>query len=315
MKNFQSKIKNAALALLLSAICLLPFGSRAITPFFIKGFNSVGTALASNQVGITTYPPSDKPWTVYGTNLIYGGNILTITLDGTGYSSNALFAGNYLFYFTNLNAAFIASIPDTTNFQSLSLYITNAPVYPGFALNSYGLTTNLLGFAPATNNTSGIVFALGYTPANVASLGTIASRASNDFALATSLGTIAGRASNDFALASSIGTIAGRSSNDFALATSLGTIAGRASNDFALATSLGTIAGRSSNDFHLADGYIGQSSLAGIANIVTNGFQVWVVYKTNGLPGIAFTNLPAGSLMSTTNGGFYVLSNLVWTAH
>lgn len=53
--------------------------------------------------------------------------------------------------------------------------------------------------------------------------------------------------------------------------------------------------------------------LNGKAQIVTNGFIAWVCYKTNNNPGNQFTNLPWGSICSTTNGGTYRLSNDVWS--
>jgi len=100
------------------------------TPFYIQGFQSDNPAL-TNQVGVSYWPPSDHPFTIYGTNIIYGGNIVTITPNTSGYSSNWLYPGTYRFYFTNLNAAFIANIPDTTNFNSLALYVTNVSGFSG----------------------------------------------------------------------------------------------------------------------------------------------------------------------------------------
>ena len=53
------------------------------------------------------------------------------------------------------------------------------------------------------------------------------------------------------------------------------------------------------------------NSSATIVNgvLFTNGFQVWLSYKTNGLMGSTLTNLPPGSICTTTNGQIFVLSN------
>lgn len=48
------------------------------------------------------------------------------------------------------------------------------------------------------------------------------------------------------------------------------------------------------------------------AKFFTNGTALWIYYQTNALPGGAFTNQPWGSIMTTTNGGRFTLSNAVW---
>jgi hypothetical protein len=403
MKNYKFKIKKLVAGLLLH-FAFFAFNCPA-TPFFIQSFQSDSPALTS-QIGVSYWPPSDHPFTIYGTNIIYGGNIVTITPNGSGYSSNWLYPGTYRFYFTNLNAAFIANIPDTTNFNSLALYVTNISGFSGVGLNSYGVVTNLLGlapatnsasgieaalgyvpatnnnagiafglgFAPATNNNSGITSALGYAPATNSNLGITSalgfvpatnSNAGVVFALgftpptntyggiATSLGFAP--ATNSFiGTTNALGYMPGTNSNSgitFALGftpatntysgitnslgfapatnTNAGFVAALgytpATNSYSgLTNSLGFAPATNTTAGIIAalhytpgtnDGYVGLSSLAGAANLATNGFVVWVSYKTNDVPGVAFTNLPTGSLLTTTNGGFYVLSNLVWTAH
>lgn len=372
--------------ILLSAFC----GPRSAfsTPFFIQGFQSDSPAL-TNQIGVSYWPPSDHPFTTYGTNIIYGGNIVTITPNASGYASNWLYPGTYRFYITNLNAAFVASIPDTTNFNSLALYVTNVPGFNGVGLNSYGVVTNLLGlapatnstpgieaalgyvpatnnnagitfalgFAPATNSNSGITFALGYTPATNSVTGLTSTLgfapATNDspgivsalgFAPATN--TYDGIASAlGFAPAtnSSPGIVAALGftppTNSYSgITNSLGfrpatnSTSGitsalgytPATNNYnGLTSSLGFAPATNSAAGILAalhytprtnDGYTGLSTLAGAANLTTDGFLVWVAYKTNDVPGAALTNLPAGSLLTTTNGQLFVLSNFVWTS-
>lgn len=374
------------------------------TPFYIQGFKSDSPAL-TNQIGVSYWPPSDHPFTLYGTNIIYGGNIVTITPNASGYASNWLYPGTYRFYFTNLNAAFVAAIPDTTNFYSLALYVTNIASFSGAGLGSYGVVTNLIGFPPSTNSTAGIESALGYVPATNsnagivfglgfapatnsnpginAALGYAPATNSNagitsalNFAPATNSnpGIVAALgftpatntydgitnslgfapATNSFAgSTSALGYMPATNSNAgivsalgftppantyFGVTNSLGfapatnTTAGfvaalgytPATNTYSgLTNALGFAPATNSTAGIISalkytpktnDGYIGVSSIAATANLATNGFVVWVAYKTNDTPGGVFTNLPAGSLLTTTNGGFYVLSNLVWQA-
>ena len=315
------KTKIITLGILISSFC-----SCLATPFFIQGYSHDG-APQTNLIYMTQYPATSAPFTVYGTNIVYGANAIVISPNAGGYASNWSYPGPFKFYITNLNVSFIANIPDTTNFQSLALYVTNLQSFSAAGLSSYGMVTNLLGFPPATNNPNGIIFALGYTPANAAN--------TNDFARATpagitnSLGFIPANAANtnDFARATpagvtnSLGFIPANAANtnDFARATpsgvtnALGFIPANAANtnDFARAT-LAAIVAALGYTPKTNDGFIGQGSLAGIASLSTNGFTAWVTYKTNNVPGPAFTNLPTGSLMSTTNGGLYCLSNIVW---
>ncbi|HEX4262746.1 MAG TPA: hypothetical protein VH597_00290 [Verrucomicrobiae bacterium] len=364
------------------------FGTLSVpaTPFFIQGFQSDSPALTS-QIGVSYWPPSDHPFTIYGTNIIYGGNIVTITPNGSGYSSNWLYPGTYRFYFTNLNAAFVANIPDTTNFNSLALYVTNVLGFSGVGLNSYGVITNLLGLAPATNSVAGIEAALGYVPATNNNSGIafglgFAPATNNNPGITSALGFIPATNSNSGivvglgftpatntynGIANSLGfapatnnfvgstnalgympatnssaginfalgftpttNTYGGITNSLGFAPATNSTAGLvatlgyipATNSYSgLTNSLGFAPATNSTTGIVAalhytprtnDGYIG--TLTGAANLATNGFIVWVSYKTNGVPDTAFTNLPAGSLLTTTNGQLFVLSNLVWQA-
>jgi hypothetical protein len=400
MKNYKFKIQK------FGAVLLLHFAFFILhcpaTPFFIQGFQSDSPALTS-QIGVSYWPPSDHPFTIYGTNIIYGGNLVTITPNGSGYSSNWLYPGTYRFYFTNLNAAFVANIPDTTNFNSLALYVTNVSGFSGLGLNSYGVVTNLLGLAPATNSTSGIEAALGYVPATnnnsgiafslgfapatnsnsgvtsalgyspatnsysgvTSALGFIPATNSNPgivFGLgftpatntydgiANSLG-FAPATNNFIGSTNALGYMPATNSsaginfalgftpatntysgitNSLGFAPATNSTAGfvaalgytPATNSYSgLTNSLGFAPATNSTAGIVAalhytprtnDGYIG--TLTGAASLATNGFIVWASYKTNDVPGAALTNLPAGSLLTTTNGQLFVLSNLVWQA-
>ena len=66
-----------------------------------------------------------------------------------------------------------------------------------------------------------------------------------------------------------------------------------------------------------SDAYIAGTVHASLAltvgsGIITNGGAVWLYYPTNGLMGHTLTNLPWGTICTTSNGQFEVLSNMVW---
>ncbi len=269
--------------LILIGLAVCEASAVYLQPFWYYGRDQFGLPI-TNAITIDAWPQTNNI-TANNTNLVISVPH-TFVPDANGFVSNNIALGNYRVVISG----FTPGVP-------FSVLSNASPV-------NISMTANV----PVTTF-------LNFTLAQIIDAGTIANRSSNDFFLAASAGTIAGRASNDFFLAASAGTIAGRASNDFFLAASAGTIAGRSSNDFFLASSAGTIAGRASNDFHLADGQIGISNLtAGVANFATNGFLVWISYKTNGDPGNAFTNAPQGSIISTTNGYLGRLSNLVWRA-
>lgn len=50
----------------------------------------------------------------------------------------------------------------------------------------------------------------------------------------------------------------------------------------------------------------------GPVSFTTNFGIIWAVFQTNGLMGNTLTNLPSGSICTTTNGQFFVLSNATW---
>jgi len=142
----------------------------AVTPFYYRGYNSDGTA-QTNPVVLAAYPPAVNGITVLGTNIIFGAYAITNTPNSSGFFSNSIYGGTYRLTVPALNFATYAVIPETTNYNALSMYLTNAPVIN--AVGGYAIITNLLGYAPfnpasytpATNSFEGIVSALTYTPA------------------------------------------------------------------------------------------------------------------------------------------------------
>jgi len=287
-------------SLLVLATVLWPLISvRALTPFYYQGFLANG-APQTNTIYVSQYPANATQFSIYGTNIIFGGNVTNFTPTATGFATNALFPGQYKFYVTNLNASFLVNIPDTLLTNSLALYLENpATVSSGAGLSGFQIITNLMGMIPAnaanTNDfaratLAGITNALAMIPANAAN--------TNDFARATLAGITNALAmipanaanTNDFARA----TVAG-------ITNALAMIPANAANtnDFARA---------SANGLSLA---IGSRT---DVKVITNGATVIFSYNTNGVPGSAFTNYPQGSLLVTTNGQLFQLTNLVWIA-
>lgn len=141
------------------ALCL---GTSAIaTPFYFQGYARFGVA-QTNIVTMQVWPPQNY-WTAYGTNLVYGGDIITNVPNAGGFFSNAVYPNTYRVYVPALNSAFFVVIPDTTNYLSLTTYATNvAPTQN--PLSTFGIITNLLGYAPVQPTTAAVISALGYTP-------------------------------------------------------------------------------------------------------------------------------------------------------
>lgn len=146
-----------ALVLLLRACEYAP-----ATPFVQTFYNSDGTP-QTNAITMVAYP-AQNTWIVVGTNLYYGGSNLTLQPTTNGYVSNAVSPGGYRLTFANTTLPLYVNILNTTNVLPLSTYVTNAPVIAGSYLSAYGVLTNMLGYAPATNTALGVKAALGYTP-------------------------------------------------------------------------------------------------------------------------------------------------------
>lgn len=308
----------------LTTICfaLFAWASAAVTPFTFQ-FNMGDGSANTNVALMTAWPPQQNTFTVVGTNIVYGGSNIVLNPNASGYGTNQAFAGSYRLNFTNLNFSFFVTLADTTNQLPLSSYVTGAPVFYE-PINYYTLVTNWLSFPPATNTFIGIISVIGYTPATNTPAGIIWSLgytpATNSYpGITNSLGfapptnTYAG-ITNALGFGPPTNTYAGFTNVvGFTFATNGGPISYSqlpyvpATNTYNGLTNVLGFKPRTN------DGNIGL--ISSIASIATNGFVAWVNYQTNGIPGTAFTNLPTGSLLSTTNGGFYILSNLVWTPH
>jgi len=158
--------------ILLTLALFVSIAAFAVTPIYQRGYNSDGTP-QTNAVVLSAYPPAVNGVTVLGTNIIFGAYAITNQPDVTGYFSNSIYGGTYRYSVPALGFATFATIPETTNFTSLALCLTNAPVIN--AVGGYAIITNWLGYAPAVGNYAGITNALGFAPAtNNPSTNTIA---------------------------------------------------------------------------------------------------------------------------------------------
>lgn len=319
MKNYKFKMIKWPLLALLFGLWTVDCGLT--TPFFIQSFQSDGTA-QTNPMYMSQYPATSAPFSIYGTNIIWGGFVLKVTNNVNGYGSNWIFPGTYRCVISNLNVSFIVNIPDTTNFNTLALYVQNLPSFAAPSLSTYGVITNQLGFPPATNSPIGILFALNFQPATNG--GPLAysqlpfTPPTNSYSGLTNVLGFPPATNNNAGMVFALGFAPATNSNAgmvFALGFTPLT------NSFtAITTTLGYKPATNTTAGIIAalgytpgtnDGNIGLLASA-VASASTNGFTVWVSYKTNDVPGPAFTNLPPGSIMTTTNGAFFVLSNLVW---
>jgi len=149
---------------LLLLVLTLGFGLWTLdsqaTAFYGQFYNANGTAI-TNAGTLTAYPQQNT-WTVYGTNVIFGGGTINLTPNAGGYFTNWCYPNGYRLTFAGITGSLYVQIPDTTNFISLAQCVTNAPTYGGTPLNSYGLVTNWLGFAPAPATLPGITNSLGF---------------------------------------------------------------------------------------------------------------------------------------------------------
>lgn len=156
-KTGNLKLKIVILALMVAT------GSLPATPWFQTFYNPDGSP-QTNALTFTAYPPVNT-WVVVGTNMYYGAQTTTFTPNSSGYVSNQIAPNVYSVLFSNLNSGFLVNILNTTNVLPLSTYVTNVPTVSGVAFNGYGMVTNWLQFAPATNRpaTNTIVYISGFT--------------------------------------------------------------------------------------------------------------------------------------------------------
>ena len=261
---------------------LIALTVEAITPFYWSSLNNDGTP-NTNTLLMSPYPPSENAFTVIGTNIVFN-RTMALVPNASGFISNNAFANTYRVLDTNSNLGFFVVLPDTTSYQSLALYATNVANYQS-PLTTYGLVTNLLGFAPAP-----ISYGQNITNGYLA-MGLSATNGYMNVGLnATNYALVRGLASTNFSL-----TLGSNSTNGYL------TIGLNATNF------VYTIAANGSNNIPSS---IGRST--GINGyVVTNGYSLW--FSTNMVAGAAPTvSAPNGSFLISSNGTFYVRTNDAW---
>jgi len=198
--------------------------------------------------------------------------------------------------------------------------------------NTYFALTNVLGFVPATNGGPIAIAQLPYSPATNSYVGI-----SNavGFVIATNGGPVAisqlpyEPPTNSYsALTNVLGFIPATNGGSITIAQlpyspATNSYAGISNAvGFVIATNGGPVAvaqlpflpatnGGAISNHQLTTNVLGSYGF-GPVSFTTNFGIIWAVFQTNGLMGNTLTNLPSGSICTTTNGQFFVLSNAVW---
>lgn len=119
------------------------FRVEAQTPFKFNFIDAHGVANPGGVVNtggplMQAWPPNNN-YTAYGTNIVYGGQIIVLTnLNGAG--TNFAYANTYRILFTNVfpNIGFFVNIPDTPTQIDLSTTVTNIAMINASGNNAWG---------------------------------------------------------------------------------------------------------------------------------------------------------------------------------
>ncbi len=303
--------------LILIFIFLLIRPALALTPFSYQFYNSDGTA-QTNAITMEAWPRSTNGWTVYGTNIIWGSQSITLAPGTNGYGTNAgAFPNTYRLWLSNLNSGFYISLPDNSTQQvSLGSCVVSAPQTAG-PIGLFGMVTNWLGYMPATNNAAGIKWALGYTPATNSYVGLTNAAgfvfATNGIAAITNTLGYNPQNATFAALTNTLGFKP--ATNGIAAITNTLGYNPQNATFAALTNTMGYMP--LATNVVLAEsvlpqlGYIGVSNLNG--SIATNRGTMTLTITTNLAIGTAPTMAaPDGSWLVASNGNFYVRSNATW---
>jgi len=160
MKILKNILKSFALLLIIGSSVTLALG---LTPFYYQGYNSDGTP-QTNLIYMSAWPPAQNSFTSYGTNIVFGGNVIVVQPNVNGYASNAAYPNTYRCFITNINQAFTVKLLDTTNFNSLAYYLQASVTSTGDQ-STYAMVTNWLGYAPVRPTYAAVTTALNFTPA------------------------------------------------------------------------------------------------------------------------------------------------------
>ncbi|HTB86034.1 MAG TPA: hypothetical protein VK742_20480 [Candidatus Sulfotelmatobacter sp.] len=147
---------------ILCVLCISAFNSAfGITPFVGQFKNADGSAM-TNPFTMQAWPQTFT-WTVNGTNIIYGGILITNVPNSSGFFTNSFYANGFRLFVPAYNSYLFGYLPDTTQVVNLALCLSNAPA-TAQGLSQYGLITNWLGYAPVPPTWAGVTNALGYAP-------------------------------------------------------------------------------------------------------------------------------------------------------
>lgn len=298
----------------LSAFC------GVLTPVVGYITDSQGNPYVGTNLTITAWPPTNAI-TGVTTNLV-ANLAITDTTGAGGFFSNNLAPGTYRLLIpgfthgvifgvvsnsTAINVAQVAGVPVTEfmNFTLAQFSDAGTMAYQStnnWVANNYSAVSNAVQFAIATNGGPVAISQLPYTPPT-----------NSYVALTNILGFIPATNGGPVGVAQLPYT---PPTNTYAALTNIlgfvpATNGGPVSTSqlpYQPATNNAAI-----NNTQLTTNVLVSIPVAGPpASIVTNFGICWLVFYTNAAPATAFTNLPNGSFCSTTNGQFFVLSNLTW---
>lgn len=263
-----------------------------VTPFSYQFYNSDGSA-NTNTATMEAWPRSTNGWTVYGTNLVWGSQTITLTNAG-GYGTNlGAFPNVYRVWFSNLNSGFYVRLPDTNLQVSLGACVVAVPQVAG-PVTLFSQITNALGFYPLASNTTSLLAALGYTPAT------------NGLAAIT----------NTVTAASMVGMLGYQPASNSAAGIKFALGYTPATNSLVgITNALGYLP--QPTNVVLTASVIPPLGTIGVTNLnstlLTNLGTGTVICWTNLAAGVAPTlGAPDGSLLIATNGNLYTRSNATW---
>jgi len=315
--------------LLSIALAIVPWLAGAATPFEFRGVYQDGTPV-TNTITIAPWPATNYIIAV-GTNMVLYQS-QNFTPDTNGYVSGSLMAGNYKLTAAGLSYGMTFGIVDTNTTQNLA-QVSGVPVvtfmnftiaqftdagsaaysnHSVFASNSPTGIKAALQYTPATNSNAGIVGALLYTPLTNTALAVTNAigyvPATNSTAgITTALGYTP-LTNTALAVTNAIGYVPATNSTAGIVAalgyTPLTNTALAVTNAIGYVPATNSAAGITS-----ALGYTPLSH--NTTGYATNYGLLWIV--TNLASGVTpNATAPDGSILTGTNGAFYVRSNSAW---
>jgi hypothetical protein len=274
-----------------------------LTPFVYYGIDSAGNPL-TNAITIEPWPATNA---IIGlsTNVVVS-SARSFTPNTNGYVSGNLAANNYRLTVAGYARGITFGMVSSTNTQNLAQLATfPVVVYQNFTLAQF----TDAGTAAYSNATAFFLASAAGTAAYsnatafvlLSAIGTAAYSNTTAFVLSNAIGTAAYSNTSAFVLSNAIGTAAYSNTSAFVLSNAIGTAAYSNASAFVLSNAIGTAAYSNTSAFLLSGG------------LATNNGMVWLA--TNLAAATApDAVLPNGSILTGTNGTFYVRSNGTWVA-